>query len=137
MSWQDTMVSVALVSVALVAGAWAVKNYLVDPAGEAGAWVGQHVLTPVYWTAQYPGTAVRGILEGWGVPEVPPTPAGYLPSNWTWVQPGTQDQPVYVGLPAGMTMRDFCRVSPPGTRIGCEAYDAEPVPWWQDISLRW
>ena len=89
-------------------GLYAFKTWVLDPAAAAGAWVGQNVITPAYYGAQYPGTCARGMLEGFGCPSVPDTPAGFLPSNWTWaLSDGTM-----LGLPAGMTPGQFCAGSP-------------------------
>lgn len=132
MTWQDTALSVALVAGAAAVGIWAIKSYLIDPASEAGEWVGEHVLTPIYWTSQYPITASQGIIEGYSPPYVPPTPEGYRPSNWSWeIGQGT-----VLGLPAGMTPGQFCAQNP-GSPLCSQLGIIQDIPWWQDISLRW
>jgi len=56
-------------------------------------------------------TGLRNLLQGNGLTftfvGVPSTPAGNLPSNWTWQGPNN----TMIGLPAGMTFADFCAVS--------------------------
>lgn len=67
-------------------------------------------------------TQQRAALQGSPIvlQNVPPTPAGYNASNWTWISndPGnltcdasgkcTGEGPLNVGLPAGMTLQEFC-----------------------------
>jgi hypothetical protein len=53
---------------------------------------------------------------------VPPTPAGFTSSNWTWktnsptfddgTGPASDISPISVGLPAGQTLLEFCERSP-------------------------
>jgi hypothetical protein len=110
MKFEDVLLPAALTLGAI----YLVKTYLVDPAGAAGKWVGQNVITPAYYGAQYPGAAAWAITHGWDLPVVPTTPMNYLPSNWTWKLP-VQDPgwgPTMLGLPAGMTPAAFCAGSP-------------------------
>lgn len=67
---------------------------------------------------------VRSLLQGANVTLVsaPETPEGYNPSNWTWQGPGgnlqctgdkcTGQGPLMIGLPANMTLTEFCSSSP-------------------------
>jgi hypothetical protein len=104
MKLEDLILPAALT----LGGIYLVKTYLVDPAGAAGRWVGQNVITPAYYGAQYPGAAAWALANGYPLPVVPATPEGYLPSNWTWSLPSE----VQLGLPAGMTPAAFCAGSP-------------------------
>lgn len=70
-------------------------------------------------------TQSRSIAEGSTITlkYVPPTPEGNNPTNWTWQGPGgtlkcdasgkcTGAGPLQIGLPAGMSLAEFCFGSP-------------------------
>jgi hypothetical protein len=43
---------------------------------------------------------------------VPVTPTGFTSSNWTWSKKDTAGSVCKIGLPAGMTLAEFCNTSP-------------------------
>jgi len=89
---------------------WFTRDVL-KSAEEAGSWVAENIINPTLpflTLACYADTAGRGAAEGFPSPDVPDTPAGMAPSNWTWtLKDGTK-----LGLPPCMTPMEFCRGTP-------------------------
>jgi hypothetical protein len=94
---------IALIGGLGLAAAWAFNEYVLKPSAAAGKAVGEAV-KPFVESATYVETSVKGALEGFAPPTVPPTPVGYNPSNWTWQLMNG----VSLGLPPGMTPQEFC-----------------------------
>jgi len=92
----------------LLIGGYIVMTRILSQANQAGAWVGENIVQPAVTLSKYPTAAAWGLLEGYPAPEIPPTPAGNRPSNWSWDLGGG----VVAGLPAGMTPGQFCEASP-------------------------
>lgn len=94
--------------------AWRGMGSLLDLAKGAGQAVGQAV--------ERQTTTWQSILEGTGAPIVPPTPEGYLPSNWVY-----DAGDVSWGVPAGMTPVEFCR------QQGWVTEECKKIkPFWED-----
>lgn len=117
----ESVIAPLLVIGGLAVGAYAIKTWLIDPAAAAGQGVGRFIadqtmekggaLTPLVTLDAYLRSIIQGQsvqITGFGYPVVPPTPEGFLPSNWVWQGPCD----VKIGLPAGMTFQEFCDVSP-------------------------
>jgi hypothetical protein len=88
------------------------KGGVLDTASKAGAgfmtWLQGQWLNSSTYKAVATETAARGLVQGSRLVYVPPTPAGYAASNWTWtLKDGTS-----LGIPAGMTPAEFCLASP-------------------------
>jgi hypothetical protein len=110
-----------------------VKTVIWDTPYKAGEYTGSFFLGQ---TLQQGGTLTgvnallaqsRSVIQGNKdiLVSVPQTPKDYLPSNWTWEDPNgatlkcdaatgncTGEGPTMIGLPAGMTLSEFCDGSP-------------------------
>jgi len=114
----------------LLIGGYLVMSRLLNQANAAGAWVGQNVIQPAITLSKYPTASWLGALEGYPAPEIPPTPAGYRPSNWSWQLGGG----VVAGLPEGMTPGQFCASSPDSPM--CSQVRAKPSilnQWYEAV----
>jgi len=115
----------------LLVGGYLVLTRLMSQANQAGKWVAENVIQPATTAAKYPTAAGLGLLEGYAAPEIPQTPAGYRPSNWSW-QIGNG---VVLGLPEGMTPGQFCAQSP-GSPV-CSQVKAKPSILGDWYNLVW
>jgi hypothetical protein len=81
---------------------------LIKSAEDAGAFVGKNLVSPGLANYRYATSPFRAAESNYPLRNIPETPEGYRPSNWTWeIEPG-----VHAGIPAGMTPEQFCDTSP-------------------------
>ena len=114
-SWTDIIIPAAV-----LVGGYIILSRLTALSTDAGKWVAQNVIQPSATVAKYPTAAALGFLEGYSAPEIPATPAGYAPSNWTWDIGGG----VKLGLPEGTTPGQFCAANP--SAPVCASVQAKP-----------
>ncbi len=105
---EDTLIIMAVLGAVLVGYYYFTKKGgVLDTAARAGAGAGE-ILNPYARVVNVDATTIRGLLQGSGQPFIPPTPAGYNESNWSW----TLADGTILGLPAGMTPKEFCAQTP-------------------------
>lgn len=94
------------------------KDGATEQAAAAGKWVAQNIINPILAagnTATTPVAAgVTSQVAAWQgggqyyLSNVPATPAGQAPANWSW----TLKNGTVLGLPAGMTPSQFAAANP-------------------------